>query len=99
MAGVKQMLQRPKEINPWQPGLHRTFQAHDDDTVDETVDETQHKNYFGPGQFYCMETICAPCGVVIEWTKFDKSESPANILNFFKPSLSHRRILTKLYLH
>ena len=29
-----------------------------------------------------METICAPCGVVIAWTKIDKSESPTNILNF-----------------
>jgi len=29
-----------------------------------------------------VETICAPCGVVIAWTKFDKSESPTNILNF-----------------
>ena len=29
-----------------------------------------------------METICAPCGVVIAWTKFDKSESPTNILNW-----------------
>jgi len=72
------MLQRPKEINPWQPGLHRTFQAHDGDNVVEI----QRKNYFGPGQFYCVETICAPCGVVIAWTKFDKSESPTNILNF-----------------
>ena len=54
------MLQRPKEINPWQPGLRRTFQAHDDDTVVET----QRKNYFGPGQFYCVETICAPCGAL-----------------------------------
>ena len=75
---VKQMLQRPKEINPWQPELRRTFQANDDDTVVET----QRKNYFGPGQFYCMETICAPCGIVIAWTKFGKSESPTNILNF-----------------
>ena len=25
---------------------------------------------------------CAPCGVVIAWTRFAKSESPTNILNF-----------------
>jgi hypothetical protein len=30
LAGVKRMLQRPNEINPWQPGLCRTFQPHDD---------------------------------------------------------------------
>jgi hypothetical protein len=29
-----------------------------------------------------VETITAPCGVVIAWTKFAKSESPTNILNF-----------------
>jgi hypothetical protein len=72
------MLQRPRETNPWQPGLRRTFQAHDGDHVVEI----QRKNYFGPSQFYCVETICAPCGVVVAWTKFDKSESPTNILNF-----------------
>ena len=32
--------------------------------------------------FYCVETICAPCGVVIAWTKFAKAESPTNILHF-----------------
>ena len=40
------------------------------------------KNYFTPGCFYCVETICAPCGVVIAWAKFDRAESPTNILNF-----------------
>jgi hypothetical protein len=29
-----------------------------------------------------VETICAPCGVVIAWTKFAKAESPTNILKF-----------------
>ncbi|KAF8883466.1 hypothetical protein BD779DRAFT_1612302 [Infundibulicybe gibba] len=29
-------------------------------------------------------TICAPCGVVIAWTKFDKAESPTNILQFLE---------------
>ena len=72
------MLQRPEERNPWQPGLHRTIQPHDDD--DDV--EVPQKHYFGPAKFYCIETICAPCGVVIAWTKFDRSESPTNILNF-----------------
>src|SRR6266498_995200 len=31
---------------------------------------------------YCVETICAPCGTVIAWTKFDRSESPTNIMKF-----------------
>ena len=34
--------------------------------------------------FYCVETVCAPCGVVIAWTKFDKSESPTQILKFLE---------------
>ena len=51
--------------------------AHDSDNVVEI----QRKNYFGPSQFYCVEIVCTPCGVVIAWTKFDKSESPTNILN------------------
>jgi hypothetical protein len=29
LAGVWRMLQRPGERNPWQPGLHRTDQPHD----------------------------------------------------------------------
>jgi len=78
--GVRQMLQRPDETNPWQPGLCRTVQPHDDD---EDV-EIPRNNYFGPGRFYCVETITEPCGVVIAWTKFDKSESPTNILNWLQ---------------
>ena len=31
-----------------------------------------------------METICAPCGVVIAWTKFDRSESTTKILQFLE---------------
>lgn len=31
-----------------------------------------------------METVVAPCGVVIAWTKFDKAESPTNILKFLE---------------
>jgi hypothetical protein len=31
-----------------------------------------------------VETICAPCGVVIAWTKFARSESPTNILQFLE---------------
>ena len=31
-----------------------------------------------------METICAPCGVVVAWTLFDKSESPTKILDWLE---------------
>ncbi|PPQ93968.1 hypothetical protein CVT25_014375 [Psilocybe cyanescens] len=80
LAGVRQMLQRPDEANPWQPGLRRTIQAHDDDGDIEIPRD----NYFGPGRWYCVETMTAPCGVVIAWTKFDKSESPTKILNWLQ---------------
>jgi len=42
------------------------------------------KNYFTPHRSYCVETICAPCGVVIAWAKFAKSESPTNFLNLLQ---------------
>ncbi|KAF8877117.1 hypothetical protein BD779DRAFT_1416819, partial [Infundibulicybe gibba] len=51
---------------------------------DEESTEHERKHYFSPARFYCIETICAPCGTVIAWTKFDKSESPTNILNFLE---------------
>jgi hypothetical protein len=31
-----------------------------------------------------VETICLPCGVVVAWTKFDRSESTTNILEFLE---------------
>ncbi|KIJ97349.1 hypothetical protein K443DRAFT_105788 [Laccaria amethystina LaAM-08-1] len=71
------MLQRPGESNEWQPGLRRIVQPHDDD--DDVI--IPRHSYFGAARFYCVETITAPCGVVIAWVKFDRSESPTNILN------------------
>jgi hypothetical protein len=47
---------------------------HDDD---EDVIIPRH-NYFGAARFYCVETITAPCGVVIAWVKFERSESPTH---------------------
>lgn len=73
------MLQRPGENNPWQPNRRGPNpQQHDD----PNEDPPPPSNYFRAARFYCIETICAPCGVVIAWTKFAKSESPTNILNF-----------------
>jgi hypothetical protein len=77
LAGVRRMLNRPNETLAWNPQLPRTVQPHD-----EEAPEVEKKNYFSPSRFYCVETICAPCGVVIAWTKFAKSESPTKILKF-----------------
>ena len=76
LSGVRHILRRPEETLPWQSNIQRN-QPHDQD-----IPEYQRKNYFSPNHFYCVETICAPCGEVIAWTKFAKSESPTKILNF-----------------
>jgi hypothetical protein len=62
-------------------GLRRTVWPHDDDNYDFII---PRHNHFGAARFYCVETITAPCGVVIAWVKFDKSESPTNILNWLE---------------
>jgi hypothetical protein len=80
MAGVRRILQRPGEEMPWQQTIQHNVQPHD-----ELIDEGQQlTHYFSPRRFYCVETICAPCGVVIAWTKFAKAESPTNILEFLE---------------
>jgi hypothetical protein len=56
-------------------------QRHDDEH-NET--DSRIKNYFTPKRWYCVETICAPCGVIIAWTKFDRAESPTNVLEFLE---------------
>ena len=77
LSGVRRILRRSQENLPWHPNIQRNLQPHD-----LNVPEQQKKNYFSPNRFYCVETICAPCGTVIAWTKFAKSESPTHILEF-----------------
>jgi hypothetical protein len=75
------MLQRPGESQVWNPqrrGPNR--QRHDEDNEEPPPSP----NFFGPARCYCVETICAPCGVVIAWTKFARSQSPTNILQFLE---------------
>jgi hypothetical protein len=68
--GVSRIIRRTQEEHlPWLP-IHG--------------EETPKDNYFKAPQFYCVETICAPCGVVLAWTKFDKAESPTHILNWLE---------------
>ena len=77
LAGIKQKLQRPAENLEWNPAIIENIQPHDQETP-----EVARKHYFGPAWFYCVDTICAPCGVLIGWDKFAKSESPTKILQF-----------------
>jgi hypothetical protein len=77
--GFRRITQRPSESLPWISTNRQTEQPHD-----EPMPEREHKNYFSAARFYCVETICAPCGVVIAWAKFPKAESPTNILAFLE---------------
>ncbi|TFK31933.1 hypothetical protein BDQ12DRAFT_701383 [Crucibulum laeve] len=65
---------------PWEISTTQNVQAHDEEII---LNEPKD-HYFGPSQLYCVETICAPCGVVIAWDLFDKSESSTQILDFLQ---------------
>jgi hypothetical protein len=67
---------------PWQAPLNRNAQPHDEPPAAE--EQVLKSHHFAPNRFYCVETICAPCGVVIAWAKFAKAESPTNILRFLE---------------
>src|SRR5882757_4727272 len=78
LAGSKRMLNRRQENLPWSSKSDHEHQPHDQ----PAPDQAKTKHFFGPDTFYCVETICAPCGVVVAWAKFAKSESESNILAF-----------------
>jgi hypothetical protein len=84
LNGIQHLLQRPGEHQEWQNVPDAAIQRpHDDEVETENPQPTiKRKTYFSPNRSYCVETACAPCGVVIAWTKFSKSESPTNILNW-----------------
>ena len=84
LMGVRRMLQRPHELQPWQNQQNLQIhprRRHDDD---DEIPVPPPKHFFSPARSYCVETVVAPCGVVIAWTKFDKSESPTNILRYLE---------------
>ncbi|EDR02919.1 uncharacterized protein LACBIDRAFT_331914 [Laccaria bicolor S238N-H82] len=85
--GIRPVLQHPGERQEWQNIPDAAIQQPHDDEVDANEAENpqpsiKQKMYFSPNLSYCVETACAPCGVVIAWTKFPKSESPTNIFNW-----------------
>jgi len=82
LLGVRRILRRSEEESlPWLSAPNHNVQPHDEPDP-AIAPGTQQKAYFVAPHFYCVETICAPCGVVIAWTKFAKAESESNILNF-----------------
>ena len=81
LLGVCPMLRRREEERlDWLPQGQQNVQPHDQ----AAVARPQRNNYFVASHFYYVETICAPCSAVIAWEKFDKAESPTNILNFLE---------------
>jgi len=81
LTGFRRVLQQqPAERQPWQQPEDRELQPHDG----QEAEEVEATHFFIPQCFYCVETICAPCGVVIAWTKFDRSESTTKILQFLE---------------
>jgi hypothetical protein len=83
LGGYRRALRRQDETFPWLPEAQhraqRQAQPHD-----EEQQVSASRDHFSPPRTYCVETICAPCGVVIAWTKFSKAESPTNILQFLQ---------------
>ncbi|KAF8986829.1 hypothetical protein BDQ17DRAFT_1393616 [Cyathus striatus] len=75
------MSTRKSENPPWNKNQGRHVQQPHDES-DTNIPKRSH--YFSASRYYCVETICAPCGVVIAWTKFVKSESTTNILKFLE---------------
>jgi hypothetical protein len=86
LAGFRRSLNYQGENLPWNERVEREVQPHDDGEAPEA----QPKDYFSPARFYCVETICAPCGVVIAWTKFAKSESETKILQFLAQTFPNK---------
>jgi hypothetical protein len=81
LPGFTRLLRRSEvENHPWLPQVRPQAPPHDQ----AGINLPQSTHYFQPGRFYCVETICAPCGVVIAWAKFAKAESPTNILAFLE---------------
>ncbi|KAH6904546.1 hypothetical protein BKA70DRAFT_1432307 [Coprinopsis sp. MPI-PUGE-AT-0042] len=78
LAGVNRIIRNPGEALPWQNRQDGVPNPHDQPDAGVPL----RKNYFSPGKLYCVETLCAPCGVPIAWKLFDKSESPTNIITF-----------------
>ncbi|KAF8994217.1 hypothetical protein BDQ17DRAFT_1392445 [Cyathus striatus] len=77
------------ENPPWNKNQGRYVQQPHDES-DTNIPKKSH--YFSASHYYCVETICAPCSVVIAWTKFVKSESTTNILKFLEDVFSNEEL-------
>ena len=82
LGGFRRALRRPDETWDWTPQNPQNAQSHDQTESSER--QQVPRDHFIPPRIYCVETICAPCGAVVAWAKFLKSESPTNILSFLQ---------------
>ncbi|KAH6874119.1 hypothetical protein BKA70DRAFT_1378931 [Coprinopsis sp. MPI-PUGE-AT-0042] len=73
-SGVKRMIHRPAERQPWQESHEHPENPHNQ----PDPQPYQPKHYFAASRYYCVETLCAPC------VFFAKSESPTNIMKFLE---------------
>ncbi|KAF9490882.1 hypothetical protein BDN71DRAFT_1521275 [Pleurotus eryngii] len=84
LLGVQRILRRAQEERQeWLPHAAEAEELEHDNLEEQEVEEvsgTKYHNYFSASRYYCVETICAPCGVVLAWRKFAKSEGVAKIL-------------------
>jgi hypothetical protein len=83
LGGYRRALRNPDETLPWMPPVTHQVQPHDEEQQGSRS-RARARDHFIPPRIYCVETICAPCGVVVAWKKFQKAESPTNILNFLQ---------------
>ena len=61
LLGICQLIRRSEEEHvDWLPQRNQQVQPHDEDAGSQS----RKDNYFVPPCFYCVETICAPCGAI-----------------------------------
>ena len=80
LSGYRWAIRHADDRWPWMPEMQNNQQPHDE----EVADNQGRRDHFMPSRTYCVETICAPCGVVVAWAKFHRAESPTNILNLLE---------------
>ncbi|KAF8991272.1 hypothetical protein BDQ17DRAFT_1255108, partial [Cyathus striatus] len=73
LSGLKRPLQCRNKNLAWLPNVNQPQQPYDEEQNNDNSNTC--KSYFSPNCDYCVETVCAPCEVVIAWKKFVKSES------------------------
>ncbi|KAF9492756.1 hypothetical protein BDN71DRAFT_1483711 [Pleurotus eryngii] len=79
LLGVQQILRRAQEERQdWLPHAAEAEELEHGNLQEQKVEEVSGT------KFYCVETICPPCGVVIAWHKFAKAEGVAKILHFLE---------------